>query len=761
MLICTGKKEDLIAAEPLPPCYDVSGKCAVCVAYVRLIVNIIYGGCYVEAQKISSYLYPGTILLLYRHIIFLGACLEDNVANAEIIDRMIEFYNAYYAEQIDEMYIKYPKERSIPIDIKDLERFDTELAEELINNPDSMIQAANAALLKLNPAPSAPEPVYARFFGLDLTMPLIQEVGSEYIGKLLTLDSLVVKRSEITPRVSIGVYRCTFCGTVLKLKVDRETSVDLCPQCKRRSLKQDSAESRFTNLQRIAVQDPLEKLRGNTPTWQLEVWLEDDIVNMVIPGDRVDITGILRIKPRKTQRGKEDKLLYTMFLDSVSLRPKQKEFTELEISIDEEGEIKELAKDPAIFSKIAQSIAPSIYGYEEIKKALALQLFGGTPDKKLVDGGAIRNDIHMLLIGDPGSAKTRLLQAVAAIVPKGIYISGKSTTSAGLTASAERDEFAEGGWTLKAGALVLGSGGEVCIDEFDKISDEDKSSMLEAMESQTISVAKAGIVARFNAKASVLSAANPKYGRFDPNVYPAEQFDIPPALLSRFDLIFPIKDILDEEKDRMIARHILVQHEAAGAQIAEIKDYEQVEKPQISEDLLRKYIAYARKNIKPRLSPEASSKISEYYVDLRKLGMKQGAVPMTPRQIEGLVRLAESSAKARLAEIVEQKDAELAIGLFEYMLNTLAVDRTGRRDIDALITGMPREKVNKINVLMGIIKKLEEEEKSARMVRILEEGEKQGLDRASTTKYINELERNGDIFSPKPGIIKIVRRDEE
>ena len=141
--------------------------------------------------------------------------------------------------------------------------------------------------------------------------------------------------------------------------------------------------------------------------------------------------------------------------------------------------------------------------------------------------------------------------------------------------------------------------------------------------------------------------------------------------------------------------------------------------------------------------------------------MKQGAVPMTPRQIEGLVRLAESSAKTRLAEIVEEKDAELAIGLFEYMLNTLAVDRTGRRDIDALITGMPREKVNKINVLMGIIKKLEEEEKSARMVRILEEGEKQGLDRASTTKYINELERNGDIFSPKPGIIKIVRRDEE
>lgn len=512
----------------------------------------------------------------------------EDVAAAELGDKFIDFLNSYYAEQVNEIYVNYPKKRSLIVDIKNLEKYNADLASEMMNNPDNILPSANSALAKLNPNPDAKEPVYVRFFGVDIGMPLIQDVGSEFIGKLMTLDSLVVKRSEIIPKVNLGVFKCTFCGTVLKVKIDRETTYEVCPQCKRRALKQINSESEFINLQKIAVQDPLERLKGSTPTWQLEVWLEDDMVNTVIPGDRIDITGILRIRPRRTVKGKEEKLLFTMFFDAISIIPKQKEFADIEISKDEEKIILELSKDPRIFEKIARSIAPSIYGYEEIKKALALQLFGGTPDKKLVDGAQIRSDMHILLIGDPGSAKTRLLQAVTTMVPKGIYVSGKSTTSAGLTASAERDEFSEGGWTLKAGALVLGSGGEVSIDEFDKISDEDKSALLEALESQTISVAKAGIVAKFSAKTSVLAAANPKYGRFDPNQYPAEQFDIPPTLLSRFDLIFPIKDILDEEQDKKIAKHILTQHEAAGAQIAEVLNYEQVEQPPIASELLRK-----------------------------------------------------------------------------------------------------------------------------------------------------------------------------
>lgn len=686
-------------------------------------------------------------------------------AGGGLEDRFVEFYNAYYIDAINEMLVAYPQKRSLTVDIKDLEKFDSELADELITNPDAVIPSANFALLRLSPNPESMEKrLYARFFGIDQSlMPLVQDVGSDNIGRLLTLDALVVKKSEIIPKVRVGVFKCQLCGTVTKVEIDMENVLDVCPQCKRRALKQIDEESKFINLQRIAIQDPLERLKGNTPTWQLEVWLQDDLVNKIQPGDRANITGVLRIRPRKNIKGKQEKAQFTMFVDAVSLMSKQKEFAELEISSEEEREIAELGKDPLIFDKIAESIAPSIYGYGEIKRALALQLLGGTPDKTLVDGSLVRSDAHILLIGDPGSAKTRLLQSVASIVPKGIYVSGKSTTSAGLTAAAERDEFSEGGWTLKAGALVLGSGGTVCIDEFNQISDEDKSAMLEAMESQTISIAKAGIVARFNARTSILAAANPKYGRFDVNVLPAEQFDIPPTLLSRFDLIFPIRDMMDEERDKSIAKHILMQHAAAGAQIADIKEYEQVQKPPIDIEMLRKYVAYARRTIRPRLMEEASSRIQNYYLELRKLGMRSGATPMTPRQIEGLVRLAEASAKARLSDKVELKDAEVAIGLLNYMLQTLAVDRSGRVDIDILTTGYSREKVDRINLIFGIVKKLEQESKDtfAKYESVIDEAEKAGVDRNSAKKYIDDLIKNGDVYTPRAGFLKLVRHEAE
>ncbi len=687
------------------------------------------------------------------------------MADAEleaIKSKFDDFLEEYCREELDAVNIYYPEKRSVMIDVKSLEKFDPELANELMDRPDTIIPMAEESLKgKVNVEVLGDDVIHARFFGQNVNNPLVQDVGSSLIGKMIQLDSLIVKRSEIIPKVKIGMFKCTYCGEVYRLRVDKDEIPETCVQCKRKSVKQVPEESTFINLQKIAVQDPLERLKGNTPTWQLEVWMEDDLVNTVIPGDRIELSGILRVRLRKSQRGKTETNLFTMFLETISIVPKQKEFADIKISDEEERAIAEASKDPNIFDKISRSIAPSIFGHDEIKQAITLQLFGGTPNKTLVDGGLIRGDMHILLIGDPGSAKTRILQSVIRLVPKGIYVSGKSVTGGGMTAVAERDELSEGGWTLKAGALVLGSGGVVAIDEFDKIGDEDRAALHEALESQTISVAKAGIIATFTARAAVLAAANPKYGRFDKNIYPSEQFNIPPTLLSRFDLIFPITDTLDEETDRKIAKHILIQHAASGAKLASMTGYEQVDLAPIPEELLKKYVAYARKNIMPKLGKEAAERIEGYYVGLRKIGARQGAVPITPRQIEGLVRMAEASAKTRLSETVQLFDAERAIVLSEFMLRTLAVDRGGRRDIDTILTGMPREKVDKINSIISIVRKLEAEEGFAKMQRIMEEAERAGIDSTTANKYINELERSGDIFSPKPGIIKIVKHDSE
>ncbi len=673
-----------------------------------------------------------------------------------------DFFERYYSDQIRSLIISFPDKRSLQVNFADIIKFDPEIAESLIEQPDPVLEAATESLRgKMVDTDLSGKEVNVRIFGQNVNAPLVQDVGSALINKLIMLDGLIVKRSEISPMVKIGSYKCSYCSTIYKVRSGKDEMPEFCPSCKRRSLKQVAEESEFINLQKIAVQDPLEKLRGSAPTWQLEVWMEDDLVNTVIPGDRIELTGILRIRPRRNTKGKLEKDIYSMYLDAVSIIPKQKEFAELQITQEEERLIKELGKDPKIFDKLSKSIAPSIFGHEEIKRAVTLQLFGGTPNKTLIDGGPIRSDMHILLIGDPGSAKTRILQSVSRLVPKGIYVSGKSVTGGGMTAVAERDDFSEGGWTLKAGALVLGSGGTVAIDEFDKVNDEDKAALHEALESQTISVAKAGIIATFTAKTAVLAAANPKFGRFDQNKYPAEQFDIPPTLLSRFDLVFPIKDIMDEELDRNIAQHILVQHGAAGAELSNIKNYEQVQKPPVDGEIVRKYIAYAKKNINPRLSQEASKKIENYYLELRKLGAKEGVTPITPRQIEGLIRMGEASAKSRLSGIVEVEDADIAISLNEFMLKTLAVDRSGRMDLDAIMTGMPREKVDRINIILNLIKKLEAEDGAAKTQKLAEEAVKSGIDVDSLNRYLVELERSGDIFRPKPGIVKIIRHDTE
>ncbi|MFA6035473.1 MAG: minichromosome maintenance protein MCM, partial [Candidatus Micrarchaeia archaeon] len=334
---------------------------------------------------------------------------------------------------------------------------------------------------------------------------LIEGIGAQNIDKLISFEGLVTKRAEVRPRVRIAMYVCKFCDAEYKVPVSKKGKEPaVCESCKRRSLAIDEEKSYFVDLQGIQAQEPLEKLRGGAPASHINLRVEDDLVNQIVPGDNITVCGILRIIP--PAKGKGD--TYSMYIDVVHMQKQKREFEEIELTKEEETQILELAKDPKLYEKIIGSVAPALYGYNEVKEGIMLQLFGGTPNLVLPGGGPIRNDIHILLIGDPGVGKTRFLQYVKDIAPKGIYVGGKSVSGVGLTASVEKDnEFGDGGWVLKAGALVLASGGVGAVDEFDKIDEEDRAAMHEVMESQTVSIAKAGIVAQFKAKTAILAAA--------------------------------------------------------------------------------------------------------------------------------------------------------------------------------------------------------------------------------------------------------------
>ncbi|MEW6036136.1 MAG: minichromosome maintenance protein MCM [Candidatus Micrarchaeota archaeon] len=664
-----------------------------------------------------------------------------------------DFFTTIYKSKIDELLQVYPTQKSLFVSYPDLEKFDPDIADALIREPDLIVDAAETAIKQLNlsvPAGKTFTP-HVRFTEVPSDDKLIEQLTSKNINEFVSFKCVVTKRAEVMHRVKIAVYRCDICNETSKYPVVKNfTPPKRCESCKKFALKQVDEESTFTDIQRAEVQELLERVHGGAPAAHIELLLEDDLVNKIAPGDNIEVMGVLRLKPPLKMRQKQD-MIYSRYVEANSVLSLKRDFEEIEITKEDERRLKELARNPAISDIIVKSIAPSIYGHNEVKKALALQLFGGTRGKTMKGGAAIRDDIHVLLIGDPGIAKSRFLQSVSEIAPKSIYVSGKSVSGAGLTVAAEKDELGEGGWTLKAGALVLASGGTAQVDEFDKIEEEDRAALHEAMETQTISVAKAGIVAKFRTKTAILAAANPKYGRFDQTKNLADQFDVPPTLLSRFDLIFPIVDVLDEEKDAKLADHILSTHMGTDRGGADDDFFEK--------ELLRKYIAYARRKVFPKLTAAASGKIKEFYVDLRRRSKDAGSVAITPRYLEGLVRLAEANAKIRLSETVEEEDAEVAIFLFNYVMQSIMTDKvTGKLDVDVVI-GKPkseRDKLQKVDTIIEIIREHLRKSDTADVEQVISDAKSYEIDEKEARRIIDQLKSKGTIYEKGYGQIKLV-----
>jgi len=690
---------------------------------------------------------------------------EEDISEA--ISEFEDFLSSGYKKQIDELVGNYPKKKSLNVDFLDLERYDPDLADALVKKPDLLIDAAQKALVAIgHPMPDMEFEPHVRFFNLPDKDLMIQGISSRNISELISFKGVITKRNEVLHRVKIAIYECLSCGETYKLAITKKTQPpQMCEKCKKNTLRLDEDNSYFMDVQRAEAQELLERVKGGAPAARIQLWFEDDWVNIITPGDNVVITGIMRIVPPVRQKGRaENATIYTKYIDVVHVLGLQRDFEQVEVSEEEGKQIRDLSTEPHLFEKLIKSVAPAIYGHDEVKEALVLQLFGGTKDKNMPGGGPIRSDIHVLLIGDPGSAKTRFLQQVRDLAPKSIFVSGKSTTGVGLTASAERDEFGDGSWSLKAGALVLASGGIASIDEFDKIDEHERSALHEVMESQTVSVAKAGIVTSFKAKTAILAAANPKHGRFDPNKLPGDQFDIPPTLLSRFDLIFPIMDVMDEDKDSKLADHMLLSHKrATAARTAEggkIPDAKFYDPDLIDPAFLTKYIAYARQTTTPSLTDEAMEKIKTYYVEMRRLGRSQGggAVPITPRQIEGLVRLSEAAAKARLSQTVEAMDAERAIKITDFVIHKIMMDReTGRIDSDIISTGKPKSHVDKLETLMNIVRSMQKEYDMVEISKIIEEAKNNyNIEEQLARRLVDDLIYQGELYKSKHGFVKVV-----
>jgi len=681
------------------------------------------------------------------------------------VSRFESFFKAELWKDIEKLVEHYPEKRSLNVDFAEIERYDYELADALLENSDYVLDAAKIAISSMDiPALEIGEGEFKphiRIFNLpEEHEPLLRDIGARHINHLITVEGVIKSMSDVLPKLRLAIWECKRCGNTYRIPQPQNQIImpNLC-ECNHRDFKLLEEESHFVDYQKLEIQEPLEMLKGSEQATSIDVYLTDDLVNKLMPGDKTRITGIIRLRPPIKGKG----VVYGRYLETHHSEETAKEFELLEITKEEEEEIRELAAKPEIYDMLVKSIAPNIYGHEIVKESITLQLFGGV--KKTLPGNSkVRGNIHVLLVGEPGMAKSILLQKVNEIAPKSIYVAGKTTTGAGLSATAVKDEFGDGGWTLKAGALVLANGGFCMVDELDKMDPQDRSALHEAMEQGSISVAKAGIITRFKTNTSILAAANPKGSRFDAYENFIEQIDLPASLLSRFDLFFIIRDVLDKKKDREIATHIMKSHQVGEALLQSIKGKKmskQIEEmqekitPVIEADLLKKYISYTRQTIFPIMNDESIKEIIDFYVDLREEGKKQDAYAATHRQLEAMIRLSEASARIRLSNIVEKEDSARAIRLFRASLQEVAFDKeTGRFDIDMITTGKSKANTDNIKLVLRIIKEKAHLSDSVVTEDVLEEAKREGLEKEKAKDIISKLLRSGEIYSPRTGTLK-------
>jgi replicative DNA helicase Mcm len=657
-----------------------------------------------------------------------------------------------YVEQIDQMMPK--NARYIVIDYNDLVSH-PQIESKFNANPDEMLIAFSRAIKEIlqerftSYAAKIKEDIRARIINYPVQRSL-RQINAEIINKMTSVSGMVVRSSEVKPLAKEITYKCSnnheFHITLEKgMTVPPLYRCGSDPKCTSKEFTIQPEKSRFIDFQIARLQELPEDLPPGQLPHYVDVTIKQDLVDNARPGDRIILSGIVRIEQESLIGSRTTSGLYRLRIDGNNVEflggrgPKTSRKTEREeISPEEEKIIKSLAKNSDIYERLIDSFAPHIQGHALIKEAILLLVVGST-QRLLQDGTKIRGDINVFLVGDPGTAKSEMLKFCARIAPRGLYTSGRGSTAAGLTAAVVRDK--SGIMMLEAGAVVLGDQGLVCIDEFDKMKPEDRSALHEVMEQQSASIAKGGIVATLNARTSILAAANPMYGKYDPFKNITENVNLPIPLLTRFDLIFVVRDIPSKEKDSRIARHIINLHTPTGNDTRSL----------IDSDILTKYLGYAKRN-NPILTKEAEDKILEYYMKMRNVESEE-MITVTPRQLEGLIRLATARARLLMKDQVEEEDAERAIFLIESMLRDAGVDvNTGKVDLGVL-QGRAHSEVSKMQLFMDVLKSLEGENKAPVEEKLfITELVKSGkFTEEEARNYVRRMLREASIYESRPG----------
>ena len=684
-----------------------------------------------------------------------------------------------YANDISALGDVWPDLKRLEIKFDVIEAWDPEFAEALLEHPRPVLDNGSRALQAM-----------CKEAGYDIDPVLrvtklppdskrnLRDLGSKDVENLITSDVIITKVSELKPRIYSASFSCNTCGHCQTIEQPNELELIEpleCAEedggCGRSAGRQTRLElvienSTLINNQWLEIQELPENTKSGAQPSRMTVLAERELTGKLQPGMRVKINGIPFIRSQKKGRGKTP--MFDVYISLHSCEQENLPLEEVRINEEEIEAIIELSERDDLKELLTRSIAPHILmvdGLELVKRSLVLQLFGGVA-RKYHDGTRSRGDIHILIMGDPGIAKSQLLSFMGKISPRGKFTTGGGTTSAGLTAAVVRDAFSDGRFSLEAGALVLADMGLCAVDEFDKMSTEDQGAMHEAMEQQLININKAGISSSMPTRCAVLAAANPKRGRFhlkrDNETY-NDQIDLSPALISRFDIIWLLTDDAQKRRDSRIGRYILSAKEKgipehqieSGLALDPVEllqekvfttDAEGVEI--LSASFFRKYVAYSKLNIHPSANEKAKNAIVNYYAEKRgEIREGDDRVPLTARSIEGILRLAEANSRMHLREEVTIEDAEYAIALDRFWRYQLMGDSY---DEGTLLTGQSTRKRSADRVVSGIVRNLCREKGDCSTIDVYNQANDAGFDEDTVDRVLRALQQRGTLYSPTP-----------